>query len=139
LPAAGQQRWSVETEYVAPRNELEQSLVKIWSEVQGIKRIGVHDNFFVQLGGHSLTATQLISRVREKFNIEIPIRTLFEKPTIAQFGEAVAEHLKRTEQPSPAKISRIGDEQEQSSVDVDKLSDEEVNAMLAKLLTKEQG
>jgi len=88
LPAPESQRPQVEGSYVAPRNLVEEVLVRIWGEVLGLKRVGVHDNFF-ELGGHSLLATQLISRVRDAFQIELPLRTLFEAPTIAEISKVV--------------------------------------------------
>ena len=68
--------------YIAPRTAEEELLVGIWAEVLGVERIGVEDNFF-DLGGHSLLATQVIARARETFQIEIPVRDIFEEPTIA--------------------------------------------------------
>ncbi len=72
--------------YQAPHNELEQKLVAIWAEVLGQSRIGVNDDFF-ELGGHSLLATQIHSRIRQQLGIDIPLRTLFELPTIREFSE----------------------------------------------------
>ena len=74
-----------QTSYVAPRNEVEEWLTKIWSEKLGVERCGTSDNFFA-LGGHSLLATQLISRVREKFRVEVPLTPMFEQPTIANLA-----------------------------------------------------
>ena len=71
-----------------PRSVVEEVLVGIWSEVLGLKRVGIHDNFF-ELGGHSLLATQLISRVRDAFQIELPLRSLFEQATIAGLSKEV--------------------------------------------------
>ena len=73
-------------EYVAPQTELEQELASIWTEVLKIEKIGIHDNFF-KLGGHSLLATQVISRIRHTYNIDIPLRALFEHPTIAALSQ----------------------------------------------------
>jgi acyl carrier protein len=75
-------------ELVTPRNELEASLAEIWLDVLRLKRLSVHSNFF-DLGGHSLLATQVISRVLEVLHIELPLRTIFEAPTIATFAEAI--------------------------------------------------
>jgi acyl carrier protein len=75
---------------VAPRNALEEQLVEIWVEVLGVTRVGVHDDFF-ELGGHSLRATQLVSRVREVFQVELPLLSLFEEPTIAGLAERIEE------------------------------------------------
>ncbi len=142
LPAASQMRALSETEYLAPRNEVEEKLTAIWSEVLGISHIGIHDNFFTQLGGHSLTATQLVSRVRERFGIELPIRTLFEGPTIARLAQAVEACLKDPAQsagPRMTRITRMDASIEETEVDVSQLSDDQVEAMLAKLLTAEAG
>ena len=79
-------------EYVAPRNDTEEALCEIWKEVLGLDRVGVTDNFF-DLGGHSLLATQVVSRVREHFNVELALSALFEEPTI----ENVALHLLQAE------------------------------------------
>jgi acyl carrier protein len=75
-------------EYVAPRNETEQKLAAIWTKVLGVEKIGVYDNFF-ELGGHSLLATQVISKIRNEFNIELPLKTLFEKPDLLSFSEII--------------------------------------------------
>jgi non-ribosomal peptide synthetase component E (peptide arylation enzyme) len=75
-------------ELVLPRNELETTLAEIWLDVLRIKRLSVHSNFF-DLGGHSLLATQVISRVLEVLHVELPLRTIFEAPTIATFAEAI--------------------------------------------------
>ncbi len=74
--------------YVAPRTPDEQQLAAIWSEVLGLGRVGIYDDFF-ELGGHSLLATQLVSRVRAVCNVELPLRSVFESPTIAEFAEQV--------------------------------------------------
>jgi acyl carrier protein len=78
---------------VAARTETEKKLESIWSEVLGVSPIGVLDNFFV-LGGHSLMAIQVISRVRKIFAVELPLRTLFENPTIAELATAIESNLK---------------------------------------------
>jgi amino acid adenylation domain-containing protein len=75
-------------DYVAPRTPVEEMLVGMWSEVLGVRRPGVHDDFFAA-GGHSLLATQLMSRVREGFGVEVPLRGLFESPTIAELAQLV--------------------------------------------------
>jgi len=68
--------------YTAPRTPIEEVVANIWSEVLRLKHVGIHDNFFA-LGGHSLQATQVISRVREAMQIELPLRSLFEAPSVA--------------------------------------------------------
>jgi amino acid adenylation domain-containing protein len=78
------------TQYVAPRTPIEEKLVSIWTEVLSIERIGVEDNFFM-LGGHSLMATQLIGRIRTAFGYELPLRRLFQTPTIAGLAIEISE------------------------------------------------
>ena len=74
--------------FVAPRNETEEILADIWRDVLRIEQISIHDNFF-ELGGHSLLATQVISRVRQAFQLDFELRSVFERPTIADFAELV--------------------------------------------------
>jgi acyl carrier protein len=68
--------------YASPRNEVESNIANIWAEVLKQPRVGIHDNFF-ELGGHSLLGTQVISRIRHVMNIQIPLRLLFETPTVS--------------------------------------------------------
>jgi acyl carrier protein len=82
LPQPEQNRQDSTEAYVPPRTDDEKMIANIWAEVLKVDRIGVDDNFF-DLGGHSLLATQVISRVREQSRIEIPVRALFETPTVA--------------------------------------------------------
>ncbi|MEH1954356.1 amino acid adenylation domain-containing protein [Nostoc sp.] len=74
--------------YVAPRNPIEEILSLIWQQVLKVDLVGRHDNFF-QLGGHSLLATQLISRVRSSLKVELPLRSLFAAPTIAELSHNI--------------------------------------------------
>jgi amino acid adenylation domain-containing protein len=74
--------------YVAPRGATEEALAKIWSEVLGVERVGAADDFF-ELGGHSLLATQVTWKVREAFGVELPLRALFEHPTVAALSALV--------------------------------------------------
>ncbi|MEO1429666.1 MAG: amino acid adenylation domain-containing protein, partial [Cyanobacteria bacterium J06633_8] len=82
LPA-GNEKITREQEYVAPRSHGEEIIANIFANLLNVQNVGIHDNFFY-LGGHSLLATQLISRLREAFSLEIPLRTLFEYPTVAE-------------------------------------------------------
>jgi amino acid adenylation domain-containing protein len=75
-------------EHVEPRSALEETLAQIWSAVLGVPHVGVHDDFF-QLGGHSLLATQVMARIRGVFGVNLPLRTLFEAPTIAGLAQQI--------------------------------------------------
>src|SRR6185295_5101814 len=77
-----------EESYEAPRTEIEAVLAGIWSEVLRVERVGVRDNFF-ELGGHSLLAMQIISRVRETFQVELPLRILFDATSVEELARAM--------------------------------------------------
>jgi acyl carrier protein len=94
--------------YVAPRTPVEDVLVKIFASVLGVKRVGIQDNFF-ELGGHSLLATQLVSRVRDAFGVELPLRSVFEAPAIAQLSqviESLKDSIAQNKAPALVPISR---------------------------------
>ncbi|GDZ93325.1 McnC protein [Planktothrix agardhii CCAP 1459/11A] len=79
-------------EYIAPRNPIEEKIAQIWAEVLKLERVSIEDNFF-ELGGHSLLATQVISRCQQAFEIALPLRYLFESPTIAQLSAVILKEL----------------------------------------------
>ncbi|NQD91136.1 amino acid adenylation domain-containing protein, partial [Pseudomonas sp. CrR25] len=86
--AAQELNWQAATqESIAPRNEQEAAVAKVWAEVLGRDNVGVEDNFFT-LGGHSLLATQIVARLRAHFKLDLPLRVLFEQPTVAQLALA---------------------------------------------------
>ena len=74
--------------YVAPRNPVEETLAQLWAAVLGVPKVGIHDDFF-QLGGHSLLATRLISRIRDAFNVDLPLKMLFRSPTVGQAADVI--------------------------------------------------
>lgn len=82
------QRQAAKDNFVAPSNPDETQLAAIWSEVLKLERVGIHDNFF-KLGGHSLVATQIIGRIRAQCGVALSLRTLFERPTIAELAQAL--------------------------------------------------
>ena len=73
---------------IAPTTSIEATLVEIWTQLLGRKQVSIHDNFF-ELGGHSLLATQLVSRIRDRFQVELPLRSVFETPTIAELAKNI--------------------------------------------------
>jgi len=96
LPAPEQA--DLEKSFVAPRTEVEERLASIWAEVLHMEPVGIHDNFF-ELGGHSLLATQVIVRLNESFSVDIPLRSLFETPTVAGLAEIITQGLAETVAP----------------------------------------
>jgi len=75
--------------YMAPRNEIEQAIADIWQETLGVAQVGVLDNYFTDLSGSSLLATQLVARLRNKFHVEFPLRRFLEAPTVADLALAI--------------------------------------------------
>jgi non-ribosomal peptide synthetase component F len=77
-------------EYEPPATELEEELADLWSKILKVERVGINDNFF-NLGGHSLLGTRLIFQLREHFQVELPLRALFEAPTIATLAPVIVQ------------------------------------------------
>ncbi|HEX8293412.1 MAG TPA: phosphopantetheine-binding protein, partial [Pyrinomonadaceae bacterium] len=88
LPAPERTRPDLAGAFVAPRTGIEEMVAAAWSQVLGLEKIGVHDNFFA-LGGHSLLATRVVTRLRETFQMELPVRSLFESPTVAEMASLI--------------------------------------------------
>jgi len=91
LPVPGRLRPALDTPFVAGRTLLEKDLTQIWGEVLDLDQIGIHDNF-LDLGGNSLAATRIVSRVIARFQIETPLRTLFQSPTVAEMAVVISEY-----------------------------------------------
>jgi acyl carrier protein len=136
LPAPDRSRGALGTEYAPPRDPVEERLVEIWANLLGLDQVGIHDNFF-KLGGHSLLGTVLMSRVRDAFDIDLPVLRLFETPTVAGLSEVVRQQ---------AGQGRAGGRQEEIErggegrllAQVDSLSSEQVDALLSELLGEEE-
>ncbi len=120
LPAPDRERPTLNTGFVAPRTSIEMQIADIWSELLKNDKIGIFDNFF-ELGGHSLLAIQLQSRLRSAFEVELPLRTLFDGPTIERLAVAVGQ-------------SRLALEDKQEIADLlddlENLSNEDASALL---------
>jgi len=95
LPMPDMNRQELDVEFIAPRSQLEKQLAEIWCDVLRINRVGIHDNFF-DLGGQSLLATQVITRVSEQLSMEIPLASLFEMPTIAGLAQLIEDNRAST-------------------------------------------
>jgi acyl carrier protein len=126
-PIPDQAAWEVN--YAAPRTPMEVMLVGIWREVLGLDQIGIHQNFF-DLGGHSLIATQVISRVREVLQLEIPLHVLFDAPTVAELALAIAHQL--AEQENAEKVKQI-------LAEIEQLSSKDLQHLLGHELDQPQG
>lgn len=120
LPAPDSAQYTTEETFIAPRTPEEKTIAEIWAEVFDGRSINVEANFF-ELGGHSLLATRVISRIREKCGVELPLRLLFDSPTIA----ALASHLAAA-QTSQTEASRIAEMLDTLA----SLSDEETKTLL---------
>ncbi len=103
LPAPDANRVNSSGANGEPRSPLEVTLARLWSELLGVHRVGIHDNFFA-LGGHSLLATQLTSRIRDELGVELPLHQLFEAPTIAQLAPILDQLKAQTANPSTPAI-----------------------------------
>jgi acyl carrier protein len=110
LPAPDQTRPELDETFVAPRTPVEETLASIWAGVLKVDKVGIHDNFF-ELGGHSLLATQLISRIRDTFKIDLPLRSLFEAPTIYGLAQRLQELGVKQDVMQETKITRLTREQ----------------------------
>ncbi|HEU0299475.1 MAG TPA: phosphopantetheine-binding protein, partial [Longimicrobium sp.] len=99
-----------------PRTEVERTLAAVWAEVLPVERVYLNDNFF-DLGGHSLMATQVVTRVREALGVELPLARVFAAPTLAELARVVEE----------AQLEAMA----AVMADLDELSDEQVLALLA--------
>jgi amino acid adenylation domain-containing protein len=120
LPIHDQRQPAMEESYVPPRSPEEEMIVEIWAEVLKVDRVGVHDNFF-DLGGHSLLATQVMSQVRKVFQVELPLRSLFEAPTVAELALRVARSISNA-----GELAELG----RTLTEVESLSDYEIEQQL---------
>jgi acyl carrier protein len=114
-------RPELETPYVAPSTSFEIELANLWAAVLGLDRVGIHDNFF-DLGGHSLVATRVVSQVIKNFQVEIPIRSLFESPTVAEMAAVIEAH----------QGGKVGEaDLERMLAELESLSDDEARRLIA--------
>ena len=121
LPDPGTSRPKLDTPYVAPRTRDEEELAQIWAEVLSLDHVGIHDNFF-DLGGHSLAATRVISRVIQTFQLELPLKALFDSPTVAEMAMILA--LNETKIAEPEALASMLNE-------VEAMSEDETQRLLA--------
>ncbi len=121
LPTPEENRFILNQPFVPPSTPAEEVLAAMWTEILGINKIGIYDNFF-QIGGHSLLAIQLVSRIRENFGLEITVRHLFQSPTIASIIDVMSDIIGGKE---------VINEIARTFKEVAELSSEEVLSLLA--------
>jgi acyl carrier protein len=119
-------------DYVAPRDSVEEELAAAWAELLKLERVGVESNFF-ELGGHSLLAMRLLSRVCERFRVELEVRALFEAPTVAGMAALVKQAQSREDAEAESGIeAMLGDMSnlEHLLAELDRISEDEAERML---------
>jgi len=124
LPEPGKSRPELGTPFVAPSTPVEEELSRIWSEVLSLDQVGIRDNFF-DLGGHSLAAARVVSQVIKQFQLELPLQSLFQSPTVAEMAVIITETQakKLSEEDLTrvlAELESLSDEQAQEWVDREK-------------------
>jgi natural product biosynthesis luciferase-like monooxygenase protein len=128
----------LEESYVEPRDETERTLAGIWAEVLQLERVGIENRFF-DLGGHSLLALQIISRIRNAFQVELTMRHIFESPTVAQLAATVT-RIREAGETHEEKGIESGDAKDEEMLleEIDQLSDQEVDSLLTDILHEEE-
>jgi amino acid adenylation domain-containing protein len=130
LPAPDRTPPEFEGTYVAPQGPVEKAVASVWAEVLGLERVGAQDNFF-DLGGHSLLATQVLSHLQQTFPVNIPLRRLFEEPTVANLARAIQESQ---DKPLHGLNGKVVEEDEKFLSQLAQLSDEEIDSLLTQEL-----
>ena len=128
LPAPDNARPELDVAYAAPQSDIEKQLAKIWGEVLCIEQVGIHDNF-LDLGGHSLAASRVISRAIQTFRLELPVNALFNAPTVA--GMAVIVEQNRAKRVNDADLERMLREVETMTEEEAQRSVDEINSTVS--------
>ncbi|MDZ7994279.1 MAG: non-ribosomal peptide synthetase [Nostoc sp. EfeVER01] len=109
LPAPEELSQQIKSAITVPRTPVEEVLAGIWAKILSVKQVGIEENFF-ELGGHSLLATQVMSQIREAFQLELPLRSLFESPTVAELAQCVEATLREGQQLAVLPIEKVTQE-----------------------------
>jgi amino acid adenylation domain-containing protein len=131
LPAPEAMESAQERAYVAPRSAVEETLAAIWSEVLRVERVGMEDDFFL-LGGHSLSAARVLSRVRDALEVELPLTVVFETPTVAGMAAAAAAAPRTV--PAPPRAAA----EQALLARAAELSDADLDDLLIQMMAEEQ-
>jgi amino acid adenylation domain-containing protein len=121
LPDPGNQRPDVGVPAVSPRTPIEKEVAKIWAEVLSLTEVGIHDNF-LHLGGHSLAASRIVSRVIQSFGLEVPLKVLFDSRTVAEMAVVIGQN--RLKHASGGDLDRM-------LAELEAMSEEEAQKLLA--------
>jgi hypothetical protein len=121
--------------YESPQGALEESIASIWSELLHVRKVGRNDDFF-QLGGHSLLATQVMSRIAQRHLINVPLRTLFERPVLRDLAELIDSEYQMREEQEVQHVAHLAD---QLQGEIDSMSDEDILARIAELESQFSG
>jgi hypothetical protein len=133
-PVEGYPRPALDTPFVAPRTDAEHAVAQVWEEILGVRPVGVHDDFFA-LGGHSLAAVQISTRIRSRLAGEFDLKDFFGTPTVAHLAELLSAGASPAPDDAIDVIDR--DAPEIDADDLDGLSDEDVDARLRELLAQD--
>jgi acyl carrier protein len=125
LPPVGHSRPDLDTPFMGPRTPIERELAEIWAEVLSLEEVGVDDNFF-GLGGHSLNATQIITRVIRRFELELPVKSLLDAPTVAQMAVVIMQN--QAKKAGEAELNRL-------LAELEALSDQDARQILEQKVT----
>jgi amino acid adenylation domain-containing protein len=128
LPQPDGLRPEIGVPYEAPRNFVEETLVKIWADILDVDRVGIHDSFF-DLGGHSLAATRIVSRVVKAFPSELPLKVFFDSPTVAEMAEVIVQNQRENSghSESPGVLDEL-----------ESLSDKETKIQVIQVIRRDQ-
>jgi amino acid adenylation domain-containing protein len=135
LPAPSQIRPELGVRFISPRTVLERELAEIWTGVLRRENVGIGDNFF-DLGGHSLLATQLVSRIRSRLNVELPLRQLFETPTIEGLARSIGARVVAAPLQGRTITKRNRRNAEKLKLSVEQLSEAEVDSLLTNIIPR---
>jgi SAM-dependent methyltransferase/acyl carrier protein len=123
------------TTFQAPTTPVETALAEIWAEVLRVERVGISDNFF-EIGGHSLLATQVISRIRERLGADLPLRSVFESPTVSELAQGLDQRPRSHSAAELPIVKSAGIKPVVLPENLDQLSEAELDSLLYEVLPK---
>jgi acyl transferase domain-containing protein len=132
---AAHARPNLSTQFAAPVTETEKTITAVWEHLLGVAPVGIHDKFF-ELGGHSLLAIQLLARLREVYDLDLPVQTIFESPTISQLARSIDEQ-KKAAPDAPAETGDPGLDEMLKLVEG--MSEAEIEALLKEATASDEG